>query len=193
MKTKFILHGGFTSTKNELNRSFYEEISRGVHEGGTILLIYFSRKDEELERLFAEDKGQILKQARNKKLNIVLATEKDFASQVKQADALYMRGGDTDKLLATLKQFPDFKDLIKGKVVAGSSAGAYVIGQYSAGHSVTYVREGLGLAPLRVACHYQSSDLPPNEESLSKLKDIAPELELVLLKDYEWVAREADL
>tara|TARA_B100000745_G_scaffold242943_1_gene165243 strand:- start:13760 stop:14335 length:576 start_codon:yes stop_codon:yes gene_type:complete len=185
MNTKFILHGGFTSTQNELNRSFFKELTKDVPEDGTVLLIFFSRKDEELERLFAEDKKNVLDQAGGKKLNVVLATEEDFINQVKQADALYMRGGETDKLLAKLRQFPEFKNLINGKTVAGSSAGAYVIGQYSAGHSVTHIREGLGLAPLRVVCHYQSSDLPPSKESLSILKETAQDLELVLLKNFE--------
>lgn len=186
MKTKFLLHGGFTGTENEWNRSFFEALSKDVPEGGNILLIYFSRKDEDLERLFKEDKEKILEQANGKELEIVLATEEDFIDQVKQADTIYMRGGDTDKLLGVLRKFLEFKDLVKGKTVAGSSAGAYVIGEYSAGHSVTYVREGLGLAPLRVVCHYQSPDLPPSEESLALLKETAKELELVFLKNYEW-------
>jgi peptidase E len=193
MKTKLILHGGFTSTQNELNQSFYKEISKDVPEGGSILLIYFAREEREIPELFEQDKERILEQAGGKKLNIILATKEDFVDKVKEADTLYMRGGDTDKLMGTLQQFPAFKSLIKGKTVAGSSAGAYVISQYSAGHSVTYIRKGLGLAPLRVVCHYQSSDLPPNEKSLSTLKNTAPESELVLLKDYEWVVREVDL
>lgn len=184
--TKFILHGGYTSTENEWNRSFYAEISKDVSDGGTVLLIYFSREEEEWERLFVEDKERILKQAGNKKLNIVLATVADFAEQIGQADAFYMRGGDTDKLMTTLEQFPEFKNAIQGKTVAGSSAGAYVVGEYSPRHSVSYIREGLGLAPLRIVCHYQSPDLPPNEEAFATLKNTAPELELVLLKDYEW-------
>jgi len=186
MKTKFILHGGFTSTRNEFNRSFYEEIGRDVSDGGTILLIYFSRKEEDVESCFKQDSERILEQSNGKGFTILLATEEHFIDQLKKSDALYMRGGNTDRLLTVLKKFPDFKNLIKGKTVAGSSAGAYVIGTYGAGHTVENIREGLGLLPIRTICHYESSELPPTEKSVEILKNTASELELVLLRDHEW-------
>lgn len=186
MKTKFILHGGFTGTENELNRGFYEELSKDVSNGGTILLIYFSRKDAEVHICFEQDKKKILEQAGDKKLNMELANQKDFLNQVRSADAVYMRGGDTDKLLARLKNFPDFDKAIKGKVVSGSSAGAQVLAKYYYSSSKGGVHEGLGILPVKVVCHYQSKEFEDRGDPIEQLKEYPEDLELVVLKDCEW-------
>ena len=113
----------------------------------------------------------------------------NFIEQLKQADALYVRGGSTPRLLGTLKKYPALEENLNGKTVAGSSAGAYAIGRYSSFHddeSGGQIREGLGLLPLRVVCHYESADLPPNPKALSSLRELSQDLELVLLRDFEW-------
>ena len=186
---KYILHGGFTSADNELNRTFYEEIVREVPNTGTILLCYFASKDADNSGRFHEDSQRIKEQSQGKNLKFILANEEDFIDQLKHSDALHMRGGSTPKLLGVLHKYDNLKDKLNGKTVAGSSAGAYVIGKYSAFHddeSGGKVRDGLGLLPLRVVCHYESKDLPPNQEALVLLKDMAPEFELIFLRDFEW-------
>ena len=187
--TKFILHGGYTSTKNELNRTFYEEIARDVPEGGAILLCYFATQDEDNSTRFKEDSERITKQSHGKNFTFLFANEKDFIEQLEKSHALYMRGGSTPRLLEIIKKYPEFKRSLNGKTIAGSSAGAYAIGSYSPFHddeSGGEVREGLDLLPLRVVCHYESPDLPPNPKALASLKNIAQDLELILLKDCEW-------
>jgi peptidase E len=154
---KYILHGGYTSTDNELNRTFYKEIARDIPEDGTVLLCYFASKDLDNSGRFQEDSQRILQQSINKNLTFVLANEVDFVEQIKVADALYMRGGSTPKLLTILNKFDNLEELVGGKTIAGSSAGAYVIGAYSAFHddeSGGKIRQGLGLLPLRIVCHY---------------------------------------
>ena len=187
--TKYILHGGYTSTDNELNRTFYKEIARDVPNTGTILLCYFATKDEDNSRRFQEDSQRIKEQSPDKNLKFIQANEEDFVDQLKQSDALYMRGGSTPTLLGVLNNYDNLKDKLDGKTVVGSSAGAYVIGKYSAFHddeSGGKVREGLGLLSLRVVTHYESVDMPPNPEALALLINTAPEMEIVKLKDFEW-------
>jgi peptidase E len=187
--TKYILHGGYTSTDNELNRTFYEEISRDVPDGGTILLCYFASKDEDDSHRFKEDADRIKAHAHNKNLDFRMANEAEFIEQLRQADALYIRGGSTPKLMGKLRAYDALTKILDGKTIAGSSAGAYAIGRYSAFHddeSGGKVREGLGLLPLRVVCHYESLRLPPNPDALAMLKDTATELDLVILRDCEW-------
>jgi peptidase E len=187
--TKYILHGGYTSTHNELNRTFYEEIARDVPDRGTILLCYFASKDEDNSGRFKEDSERLKQQSQGKNFTFLLANEKDFIEQLKQSDALYLRGGSTPKLLAALSKHDGLKEMLEDKTIAGSSAGAYVIGKFSAFHddeSGGKVREGLGLLPLRVVAHYKSLDMPPNPEALSLLKETSPEMDMVLLRDFEW-------
>ena len=88
-----------------------------------------------------------------------------------------------------LKKYPNLKEVLRNKTIAGSSAGAYAIGRYSPFHddnSGGEVREGLGLLPLRVVCHYESETSPPNPQALSSIKNMPNNLELVLLRDFEW-------
>lgn len=99
---------------------------------------------------------------------------------------MYFHGGSTNKLLETLRTYPDLKPLLEGKTIAGSSAGAYAIAQFGASHSEDAVREGLGLAPLRVICHDESAELPPAPGAVALLKETSKNLELVSLKDCEW-------
>lgn len=187
--TKYILHGGYTRTDNELNHTFYEEITRNIPDGGTVLLCYFASQEDDNSERFKEDSQRIEERSHGKKFTFLLANEKDFIEQLKQANALYIRGGSTPKLLGVLKKYPDFKENLDSKTVAGSSAGAYAIGKYSAFHddeSGGQIREGLGLLPLRVVCHYESNDLPPNPTALNSLGNMAQDLEIVFLKDFEW-------
>lgn len=111
---------------------------------------------------------------------------RDSLEEVQNADAVYLHGGSTNKLLRLLREFPSLEQYIQGKTVAGSSAGAYAIAKYGASHSEDAMREGLGLAPLRVVCHYESSELPPAPGAVALLQNTATELELVLLRDFEW-------
>ena len=187
--TKYILHGGFTRPDNELNRTFYEEIARDVPDGGTILLCYFASQSDDNTEKFTEDSRRLREQSRGKNFIFLLADEVGFSDQLKQADALYIRGGSTPRLLGALKKYPNLEENLNSKTIAGSSAGAYAIGRYSAFHddeSGGKIREGLGILPLRVVCHYESTDLPPNPKALSSLIELAQDLELVVLRDFEW-------
>lgn len=186
--TKFILHGGFTRKDNELNRAFNEEVMRDVPDGGTVLLVYFASRSEDPTADFEYQAERFKEQAKDKNLHFVLATKEGLVDEVKRADAVYMHGGSTNKLLAALRTYPDIRPLIEGKTIAGSSAGAYAIARYGASHSANELREGMGWAPLRVVCHYGSPDLPPHPDAVSLLMQTAEDLELVLLKDCEWKA-----
>ena len=184
--TKFILHGGFPRKEDGLNRSFYKELAKDLPEGGTVLLVYFAVRYDNTDEVLEEQSNAILRQAEGKQLYFVRATKEDFVSQLKKADGIYFHGGSTNNLLSVLREFPEIKSLIIGKTVAGSSAGAYAIASFGASHSEDAMREGLGLAPLRVICHYESLELPPAPGAVALLKKTAPSLELVTLADCEW-------
>jgi peptidase E len=183
--TKCILHGGFERRDNELNNSFYRELVKDLPDHATLLMVYFASEYEGIREVFTEQTSRI-HEITGKDMQFVLATEEDFLNQVEAADAIHFRGGHTPKLLATLKQYPELASELVGKTVSGSSAGAYALAQYGPGHSEKGIREGLGLVPVRVVCHYESIEMPPNPDSLNELIQMAPELELVQLRDCEW-------
>lgn len=191
--TTYILHGGFTRKDNESNRTFYEEIMRHVPDGGTVLLVYFASHDRDISGKSEEDIRSMKEQSHGKDFQAIIATREGVAEQIAKADAVYLRGGDTQKLIDALRPVSDLAGLLEGKTVAGSSAGAYAIACYSPYHADEpggKIREGLGLLPLRVACHYESPDLPPDPEAMRVLAETAPEFELVLLRNCEWLVIE---
>ncbi len=183
----YILHGGFEREDNELNRSFYQEVLKGVSDNGTLLLVHFAstHSPEEVKETH-ELQEKRMQSLTNKHINVEFATEEDFLNQVEHADAIHMRGGHTPKLLSVLKNYPELAAMFSNKTISGSSAGAYALAKYGPGHSEEGIREGLGLVPIRLACHYESLELPPDSESLTELKAMATELELVTLRDFEW-------
>lgn len=193
MKTKFILHGGFTSVRNKWNDSFYEELTKGIREGATALLVYFSRDEEEWNDLFEQDRERILRHTNLQNLNIVLAQKENFIKQARNADVLYFRGGGSAQLIDTIKGCPAFSEVIRGKVIAGSSAGVYLFSKYYFSNSQEDIFEGLGILPIKALCHYQSKIFTTDKDPIALLSEYPNEYELVVIKDHEWITREIDL
>ncbi len=184
--TKFIFHGGGTRPTSEGNDSFYKELVKDVPDGGTVLFVYFaSRTDDNRERI-AQDTTRCNEFADGKSLNVLVATPEDFLDQVAVSDAIYFRGGSTEKLLTALKQYPDLKAKLNGKTLAGSSAGAYALSTYFSSHYEGIIAEGLGIAPVRVVTHFESSTMPPKAEAVEALRNMDSDLELIILREGEW-------
>ncbi|MGB0757487.1 MAG: Type 1 glutamine amidotransferase-like domain-containing protein [Patescibacteria group bacterium] len=186
--TKFILHGGFARTRNELNKSFFTEMVSELSDGDIVLLVYFSREDNEYEKLTAQDTTFITECAGETKVQFEVANKEFFIDQIKSAKAIYFRGGITDKLLATVNEHPEFVEAIQGKIVAGSSAGVYLFSTYYHSASTGKINKGLGLLPIRVICHFESEaeEFDVNEQSIQDMEKYSQDLELVVLHDFEW-------
>jgi peptidase E len=152
MMTKFILHGGNTRFDNEHNHSFLNEIVKNIPPEGKVLIVMFATKTEKKEAYFSELIKKFKKVSNREDISYLLATESDFISQIKSSDAMYIQGGNTATLKETLLKYPDFKGAIKGKTIAGSSAGAYVLSTYYYTNSLNKVLKGLGLLPIRIMC-----------------------------------------
>lgn len=184
--TKFILHGGMARKNNELNRSFYKEIVDGLKEGNSVLIVPFASRYDYTQEFFESQSILFKDQATGNKINFILATEEGFLSQVEDAEAIYIGGGSTKQLISMLNKYSDLRLLLKGKTIAGSSAGAYALVRFGAAHSEDVVRECLGFVPIRLICHYESKEEPPSPISVEALENTAQDLELVRLKDCEW-------
>ncbi|NQV00489.1 MAG: Type 1 glutamine amidotransferase-like domain-containing protein [Parcubacteria group bacterium] len=167
--TKFILHGGETSRKTEDNKKFFFEMTADKENPVKVLCIYFARPKDDWGRLFQQDRASFSEVAPTRQIKFERANNKPeiFNSQVKKADVIYMRGGTTEILLDTLKTIGNFSDLIKNKVISGSSAGACVLSKYyCTGSKDTPITEGLGILNIKTIVHYDSS----NEKLLQDLR-----------------------
>lgn len=178
METRFILQGGFPKDGKQENDAFFGEIMKTAPQRTKILLVLFAKESDRIEKNAKEDSEQFTRNSGNKKLVFDVATESNFIEQVLASDVIYLHGGHTGKLLEALKKFPDFKQAIQGKIVAGDSAGANVL--CSAFYSQRIgAGKGLGILPFKILCHYV-------EENKDKLNAIKPDLKTVILPELQF-------
>ncbi|MCK5062149.1 Type 1 glutamine amidotransferase-like domain-containing protein [Candidatus Parcubacteria bacterium] len=179
MKTKYILSGGYAGRPNEENDKFFQEILNTKKMKLKILLVYFAKPLSEYKRVIKEDEYQFTKNKNGKELCFEIADEEKFENQAKEADVIYLHGGQTLKLLEALKSHTSLKKLFDGKIIAGESAGAYVLSSCFYSKSEGGVFKGLDYVPAKTICHYIG-------ENSEKLNDCGEKLDLLLLPDYKY-------
>jgi len=188
--TRYILHGGQTGLDCANNDNFFAGIAKN---GTRILLCYFARSEDSWQDLAAEDMARIQDKALDKEIEFMIADMDDFTRQVEWADSLYFRGGDGRLIRDVLINAGLTKEMLAGKTVAGSSAGANVFSRYY--HDQDYpakIEEGLGFLPIKSITHYgQDSKYPADYEKIKQeLKDYQEDLEIITLPETEFVIKE---
>lgn len=181
--TKFILHGGNTGVENKDNEVFFSEFTKDFSNTKlvNILLVYFSRNESEWTDLGKQDIKNITRHTKSKSITFDVAKEDIFKEQMRKADVIYFRGGDTYKLLEKLIKIKNLKSFFENKIVIGSSAGACVLGKYFYDNDYDKIDQGLGIIDFKVFCHYDESCL----NLARKLDDYKEKLELILLPAYK--------
>ncbi len=179
MKTKFILHGGFAGRTNSENNLFFKEILKNTPEQVNILLVLFAKRQIKYEQAFSENTLQFERNGENKEFNFEIATVDNFLEQIKKTDIIYFHGGQPLKLLEALKKYPTLFESLKGKIVAGESAGASVLSACFYSKTEDGIFEGLGFVSVKTICHYVGE----NKERLDKCPK---ELETLLLKECQF-------
>ncbi len=178
--TKFILHGGGEGQGGETHDDFFCEIVKNLPQKANVLCVYFAVPDELVEQKHRVYENYFSRNnMKNKEIDLEIASKEKFMEQLKFADTVYFRGGDTDMLLAQVQKYPNFKEeLLRKFIVAGSSAGVYFLANYGYSTSRDVIYKGLGVLPIKVNCHYNEG------KNLSKLDQL--EGELILLKEGEF-------
>lgn len=160
-----------------------QEFVKGVNMDEQILLVFFAYDKEKwsngynfFSKLYSKYLGE--------EYNYVMADDSDFIKQVKQSKVIILHGGDVDKILNSLKRYPDFNSSIIGKIVVGSSAGAYALSEYGYGNDADKIFKGLGILPYRIRCHYKGED-KKIEEKFNEYPE-SLNYDLVILRDCEF-------
>lgn len=156
--TKFILHGGGEGGGGVEHDDFFREIINSLPKKSTVLCVYFAIPDDRVTEKHAVYVDYFTRNnTENKDISLIIASKEGFVGELRCADAVYFRGGDTHMLLEQIKKYDNFEnELLKKIVVAGSSAGVYFLSQasYSSRRNVVY--EGLGILPIKSNCHYDT-------------------------------------
>jgi peptidase E len=179
MATKVIINGGWPASADKSDPEFFTEILKDTKNNLNILLILFAEKAvsawEEKSKYIINEFNSV---KINKVLNFVIAEESKLKSQVESADIVYIRGGNTPVLLDVINKIPSFISWLRGKIVAGESAGTYLLSTCFFSKTIGETRRGIGLLPIKSICHFEGI----NEEQLDKCPQ---SLEKVLLRELE--------
>jgi len=185
MTTKYILHGGETSKKSIHNDEFFAEFTNIEKKQINVLLCYWATEREKWGKLFKRDESKIRKQTKIKNLNIEQVIDvKDFNNKIKKADVFYIAGGETDVFEKRISKIKDFKQKIKGKLVIGSSVGAFFLCKYSINSFDSQnqeINKGFGLLPISVLCHFDIEK--KKKKKIKALKNKSPELPIITLDE----------
>ena len=186
--TKYILHGGATSQESLHNKNFSIEMLKGLPEPIKILVVYFAISKDKWNELMEDDNRKFSKFNPGKKFELTLATDdiKLFKKQISDSDVIYIRGGRELVIHQLFKQIDNLEDLFKGKVIGGSSAGAYTLSKYFYSNGRDSIEEGTGILPIKVMAHYSPDKIEPFE----RLKGYKEDLKMYTIPETEFVVIE---
>jgi peptidase E len=193
--TKFILHGGMASLPCENNDKYYKEIINSASGPMKILLVYFAIGKERWSETFEKHKKLFLAQAGNKKIEFTMASRntKELMRQIRSNDVVFIRGGDTLMLQRQLEKVENLEELLKNKIVAGSSAGALVFSKYYYDQDHDKILKGMDILPAKMITHYLSAGkyaATSGKDKLKKLEEYKEKLPVYGISETEYVIVE---
>ncbi len=192
--TKYILVGGYIHKAVDGGKAFCDELVKSItHKPIKILDCMFARPEDVWQETFTKDQGFFSKYLETFELE--LAQQDKFVEQVKNADAIFFRGGVSSKLTSILRTCIGWEKELSGKVVAGTSAGADALCTYYGVGETMRIGSGLGLLPYKCIPHWKSADYGDGKTInwdllLENLKSHEEDLEILTLPEAEFVVIE---
>jgi len=194
--TKYFLHGGMAGVPCESNDEYYKEILGSVSGPVKVLLVYLAVENDRWAELAEGHREKFLAQANGKKIEFQIASDDlvELAEQMKWCDVVYIRGGSTPMLQVQLEKVPNLQELLKSKVVAGSSAGALVFAKYYYDQDHDKIFKGLDILHVKMITHYLSTGeyaTTSGGDKLNLLNDYAEKLPVYAIREMEYNFIEA--
>ncbi|MBI3888826.1 Type 1 glutamine amidotransferase-like domain-containing protein [Candidatus Nomurabacteria bacterium] len=184
---KYILAGGYPHKAKDGGKAFFMSLIENKPGPVKLLECLFSRPRENWEKSFLQDKNYMETNITETKIDMKCATEENFIEELKWADAIYFRGGETKLLLERLLKHKGWEKLLEGKNIAGSSAGAYMLSKYYYDIESLCIKEGLGLTDTKVIVHFQSPNYKVEwKKALTELKKYKEDLPIFALAEGEF-------
>ena len=189
--TKYILQGGGQkkfSVKKYLN---LWRLLNLIPRKSRVLMVFFARPKEEWAMLCNETKRFRFILARWD-IDYVLASDSqsEFIEQIRECDVIYFRGGNTPMLQEKLAGISNLQELLKDKIVIGSSAGSIVFAKYYYDQDYDQVFEGLNFLPVKMITHYKSTGdyaATSGDDKLKMLNDYKEKLPTYAIRETEFV------
>lgn len=149
----FILHGGEEEMPSPMNDDFYGELARKTPQKGICLFSYFASEESSWQKKFERDSKRVQSYANGigKEILCRCASLANFEAEVSEADVIYFSGGNSAKQMDISKKYKNV--FLKEKVFAGSSSGAYLMGNKFYTARVNGILEGCGVVPFHILAH----------------------------------------
>lgn len=185
--TTFLLHGGATSKDLPGNDRFFAQFTELVEKDQVkILLCYWARNRYEWQKLEERDSAKIQKNTKKQVMFHVVEDEADLFSKIDDYDVLYVAGGDAELLEPHYENLGELKNMLDGRVYAGSSMGAFLA---SEGYVLSFdsqdsgiKHKGVGLLPIQTLCHWDIE-----EQKEMKLNLLDSDKPIIVLGEGEFV------
>ena len=168
--THFFLHGWRTWVDSEKNQKFFQSLCT---HGNNILIFPFGGDIEEKE--CNEYTERFIKNTSNTQLSFAYASRdiSELIQQIKNSDILFFSGGKPYKHFEVINTIEQFKELIKDKIIAGTSWWAIMRAQAYYSANAENCREGNGYIPIKLIAHRWSDKYPwISWEERKKLLDV---------------------
>ncbi len=154
--TKYILNSGGWRNYPDRAKEFFAEVFRDASKHPKVLMCFFAVPREDWDTKYAES----IERVQNVSPDSVapsfdLAFPATFVQQVKDADVVYISGGDDHLLQYWLRQF-DLQKLFDGKTVATSSASSHALSKQFWTCDWRMCMNGLGVLPIKFLAHFKS-------------------------------------
>ncbi len=154
--TKYVLNSGGLKNNPNRARMYFDELCKGMSSKTKVLWCFFATlptptkvRFEKYTNLFAE---YFPESVSPQNFN---ATLENFVEEVRQADVVYLHGGEVVPLKEVLQQI-DYQEVFRGKVIGCNSASSMVFSSSYWSCSNRTCGDGLGLFDIKYLAHYKS-------------------------------------
>lgn len=170
--TKYVLHGGYEFHDSPGNAAYFSTILQAMPAGGELLVCAFAQRADH-RNLCAQRLEERLQSLALPPLSLVPAAPGVFREQLESCEGVYFCGGSTFQLLGLLRYcgWDWVRQTLQTKaLVAGCSAGAYVLSRRFYECEEAVIAEGMGLIPYDCLVHVDT--LPPPAWASEQLSDV---------------------
>lgn len=155
--TKYIVNSGNIKAYPEKMRAYNDAIYSdfiGSKKPVKVLMCFFAMPREDWETKYIIYKKNLLGDF-IVRTDVEMAMPEKFKEQCKNAEVIYVSGGDDELLACRFSQF-DLPDMWEGKVIATSSAGSDYLAHSFWTCDWRMCMDGLGILPIKVIPHFNS-------------------------------------
>lgn len=154
--TKYVINSGGINNTPDKGKRFFDEVFSNLGSNPKLLICLFAKPREDWETRYQESRDFFAEFFDNDTIpELTLAFPDMFADQVRNADAVYIQGGDDHLVRYWLRQF-DLPRLWDGKVVATNSAGSNALVKHFWTCDWRQLMDGFGILPIKFISHFQS-------------------------------------